>query len=163
MMQRKGVRTWLAAAGVAGLVGVGVSGTAHADGIGRFVEHDLVSDVAGRADLTDTEPGQRVGHRPGPDQPGLGGRQRHERGDALHGRRRRPAADQGPAHRRACPATASTGQVFNATTGFVVTTAHGHTGPALFIFDSESGDITGLEPRRCRHRRRRPRRSGPST
>jgi uncharacterized protein (TIGR03118 family) len=34
-----------------------------------------------------------------------------------------------------------TGQVFNGTTGFVVTTAAG-SGPATFIFDSESGQIT---------------------
>jgi len=52
-MQRQGVRTWIATVGVASLVSVGVGGTAHADGIGRFNRHDLVSDVAGRADLTD--------------------------------------------------------------------------------------------------------------
>ena len=75
MMQRKGVRTCIAAAGVAGLMGVAVSGTAHADGIGRFAEHDLVSDVAGRADVQDTDLVNAWGHGTGADQPRLGGRQ----------------------------------------------------------------------------------------
>ncbi len=38
-----------------------------------------------------------------------------------------------------------TGQVFNGGTGFVVTSATG-SGPARFIFDSESGQITGWNP-----------------
>jgi uncharacterized protein (TIGR03118 family) len=38
-----------------------------------------------------------------------------------------------------------TGQVFNGTTGFVVTTATG-SGPARFIFDSESGQIQAWSP-----------------
>jgi uncharacterized protein (TIGR03118 family) len=38
-----------------------------------------------------------------------------------------------------------TGQVFNGTPGFVVTTAAG-SGPALFIFDSESGQLSGWNP-----------------
>lgn len=39
-----------------------------------------------------------------------------------------------------------TGQVFNPTTGFVVTGTAG-SGPAAFIFDSESGQITAWSPR----------------
>jgi uncharacterized protein (TIGR03118 family) len=39
-----------------------------------------------------------------------------------------------------------TGQVFNGTTGFVVTTATG-SGPAPFIFDSESGQIQAWSPK----------------
>ena len=38
-----------------------------------------------------------------------------------------------------------TGQVFNPTSGFMVTGASG-TGPALFIFDSESGQLSGWSP-----------------
>lgn len=38
-----------------------------------------------------------------------------------------------------------TGQVFNSTTGFTVTTANG-SGPATFIFDSESGQISAWNP-----------------
>src|SRR5262245_8889287 len=38
-----------------------------------------------------------------------------------------------------------TGQVFNSTSGFQVTGASG-TGPALFIFDSESGQLSGWSP-----------------
>ena len=69
MMQHKGVRTWIAAAGVAGLMGVAVAGTAHADGIGRFAEHDLVSDVAGRADVQDTNLVNAWGMAQGPTSP----------------------------------------------------------------------------------------------
>jgi uncharacterized protein (TIGR03118 family) len=36
--------------------------------------------------------------------------------------------------------------VFNSTSGFVVSDGQGHSGPAAFIFDSESGDITGWNP-----------------
>jgi uncharacterized protein (TIGR03118 family) len=43
------------------------------------------------------------------------------------------------------PGGAPTGQVFNDTTGFVVTTASG-SGAARFIFASEGGDITGWNP-----------------
>ncbi len=38
-----------------------------------------------------------------------------------------------------------TGQIFNGTSGFVVTSASG-SGPAAFIFDSESGQISGWNP-----------------
>jgi uncharacterized protein (TIGR03118 family) len=38
-----------------------------------------------------------------------------------------------------------TGQVFNPTTGFMVT-GPGGTGPSLFIFDSESGQLSGWSP-----------------
>jgi uncharacterized protein (TIGR03118 family) len=44
------------------------------------------------------------------------------------------------------PGDGPTGQVFNPTTGFVVSDGNGHSGPALFIFASESGDITGWNP-----------------
>ena len=40
---------------------------------------------------------------------------------------------------------APTGQVFNDTASFVVSTALG-SGPARFIFDSQTGDITGWNP-----------------
>jgi uncharacterized protein (TIGR03118 family) len=38
-----------------------------------------------------------------------------------------------------------TGTVFNGTTGFTIT-KNGHSGPALFLFDSEDGVITGWNP-----------------
>jgi uncharacterized protein (TIGR03118 family) len=44
------------------------------------------------------------------------------------------------------PGDGPTGQVFNPTPGFVVTDGKGNSGPALFIFDSESGDVTGWNP-----------------
>jgi uncharacterized protein (TIGR03118 family) len=44
------------------------------------------------------------------------------------------------------PGGAPTGEAFNDTTGFVVTTPDGKGGPARFIFASEGGDITGWSP-----------------
>ena len=45
------------------------------------------------------------------------------------------------------PGDGPTGQVFNpSTSDFVVSDGNGHSGPAAFIFDSESGDITGWSP-----------------
>ena len=44
------------------------------------------------------------------------------------------------------PGHGPTGQVFNPTTEFDVDDGQGHSGAALFIFASESGDITGWNP-----------------
>jgi uncharacterized protein (TIGR03118 family) len=44
------------------------------------------------------------------------------------------------------PGGAPTGQVFNGGSGFVVSDGQGHSGPALFIFASEAGKITGWNP-----------------
>jgi uncharacterized protein (TIGR03118 family) len=44
------------------------------------------------------------------------------------------------------PGGEPTGQVFNPTNGFVVSDGNGHSGPALFLFSSESGHITGWSP-----------------
>src|SRR6266516_202818 len=44
------------------------------------------------------------------------------------------------------PGGAPTGQVFNGGPGFVVSDGKGDSGPALFIFDSEAGKITGWNP-----------------
>jgi uncharacterized protein (TIGR03118 family) len=44
------------------------------------------------------------------------------------------------------PGGAPTGQLFNTTTDFIVSDGAGHSGPAFFIFASESGNITGWNP-----------------
>lgn len=44
------------------------------------------------------------------------------------------------------PGGAPTGQLFNSTSDFVVSDGAGHSGPAIFIFASESGQITGWNP-----------------
>ena len=145
MMQRKGVRTWIAAAGVASLVGVAVGGTAHANGIGRFVEHDLVSDVAGRADLQDTNLVNVWGMAQGPTSP-VWVAANHTNVATLY------SGDgvTGPPTKVplvvSVPGDGVTGQVFNPTPGFVVDDGAGHSGAALFLFDSESGDVTGWSP-----------------
>jgi uncharacterized protein (TIGR03118 family) len=145
MMQRKVVRTWIAAAGVAGLMGVAVGGTAHADGIGRFAEHDLVSDVAGRADIQDTNLVNAWGMAQGPTSP-VWVAANHTNVATLY------SGDgvTGPPTKLplvvSVPGDGVTGQVFNPTTGFVVDDGAGHSGAALFLFDSESGDVTGWSP-----------------
>jgi uncharacterized protein (TIGR03118 family) len=145
MMQRQRIRMLAAAVGVASLVGVGVDGTAHADGIGRFIEHDLVSDVAGRADKTDPNLVNAWGMAQGPSTPvwvaanGTNVATLYT-GDGITGP---PTIVPLVVN---IPGDGPTGQVFNPTSGFVVDDGAGHSGPALFLFDSESGDITGWNP-----------------
>ncbi len=131
--------------GVASLVSVGAGGTAHADGIGRFNRHDLVSDVAGRADLTDPNLVNAWGMAQGPTSP-VWVADNHTNLATLY------TGDGVTAPPAIVPLVVSvpgdgvTGQVFNGTTGFVVNDGAGHSGAALFLFDSESGDITGWSP-----------------
>ena len=143
MMQRKGVRTWIAAAGVAGLVGVAVGGTAHADGIGRFAEHDLVSDVAGRADVQDPDLVNAWGMAQGPTSP-VWDRQPHQRGDALHGRRRDRPADQRSRSWSACPATGSRAGSSTRRRGSSSMTAPPQRRRSSC--STPSGDVTGWSP-----------------
>jgi len=44
------------------------------------------------------------------------------------------------------PGGAPTGQLFNTTSDFIVNDGAGHSGKALFIFASETGQITGWSP-----------------
>jgi uncharacterized protein (TIGR03118 family) len=130
---------------MAGVVVVGMGGTAQADGIGRFVRHDLVSDVPGRADLTDPNLVNAWGMAQGPTSP-VWVADNHTNvatlytGDGVTG----PPAIVPLVV--SVPGDGVTGQVFNPTTGFVVKDGAGHRGAALFLFDSESGDITGWSP-----------------
>jgi uncharacterized protein (TIGR03118 family) len=145
MMQGKRVRTFLAAAGVASLVGVGLGGTANANGNGRFIEHDLVSDVAGKADVQDPNLVNAWGMAQGPSSPvwvaanGTNVATLYT-GDGITGP---PTALPLVV---SVPGDGVTGQVFNPTQGFVVDDGAGHSGAALFLFDSESGDLTGWSP-----------------
>src|SRR4051794_40556209 len=110
-----------------------------------YVQHNLVSDIAGNADLTDADLVNPWGLAQGPTTPAWVADNGTDvatlyRGDGV----------VGPVTKLpltvAIPGKGPTGQVFNATSGFVVSDGQGHSGPAAFIFDSESGDVTGWNP-----------------
>ena len=128
-----------------GLLGVGAAGTAHADGIGRFVEHDLVSDVAGRATLTDPNLVNAWGMAQSPTSPVWVAANGNNVAALYTGDGVMAPPVIAPLV-VSVPGDGVTGQVFNPTQQFVVNDGAGHQGPAVFIFDSESGDITGWSP-----------------
>ena len=104
----------------------------------RFVETDLVSNVAGGAQLQDPKLQNAWGLALGPTTPlwtvdnGTDSATLYAGGAAGVTKRALEVAVQDGA---------PTGEVFNDTTSFMVNGA-----PALFIFDSESGDITAWNP-----------------
>ena len=73
---------WYGAVALVAAVGMALapSALAHA---GHYAQRNLVSDQPGKAELLDTEPGQRVGAGLRADHPGVGGRQRHRRFDPV--------------------------------------------------------------------------------
>jgi len=111
----------------------------------EFRRHNLVSDLAGKADLTDASLVNPWGLAQGPTTPvwvadnGTNVATLY-RGDNIVAPVTKVGLTVG------IPGDGPTGQVFNPTSGFVVDDHAGHSGPALFIFDSESGDITGWNP-----------------
>jgi uncharacterized protein (TIGR03118 family) len=110
-----------------------------------YVQHNLVSDVDGMADLTDASLVNPWGLAQGPVTPAWVADNGTNvatlyRGDGVVGPLQKVPLTVN------VPGDGVTGQVFNSTPGFVVNDGHGHSGPALFIFDSESGDITGWNP-----------------
>jgi uncharacterized protein (TIGR03118 family) len=111
----------------------------------EFVQHNLVSDVPGLAAVTDDSLQNPWGLAQGPTTPvwvadnGTNVATLYS-GDGVGG----PVSKLGLTV--SIPGDGPTGQVFNSTSGFVVSDGAGHSGPAVFIFDSESGDITGWNP-----------------
>ena len=140
-------RRGVAAVVAAGLLGITWAGTAGANGTTghRFVEHDLVSDVSGRADLTDHALVNAWGIAQGPTTPVWVAANGTNKATLYSGDGVGAAVTKVPLTVRV-PGDGVTGQVFNGTSGFGVSDGQGHSGPALFIFDSESGDITGWSP-----------------
>jgi uncharacterized protein (TIGR03118 family) len=133
------------ALGITGALVVGASpADAHSRHTSRFVRTDLVSDLPGAA-LTDAHLVNAWGLAQGPTSPVW-------------------VADNGTNVATlylgdgvvAPPANAGlvvdvgtdgpTGQVFNSSADFVVSDGHGNSGAALFMFDSEAGDISGWSP-----------------
>jgi uncharacterized protein (TIGR03118 family) len=111
----------------------------------QYVQHNLVSDVPGMADLTDGSLVNPWGLAQGPATPAWVADNGTNVATLYRG-----DGDAGPLQKVpltvAIPGDGPTGQVFNPTPDFVVSDGAGHSGAALFIFDSESGDITGWSP-----------------
>jgi uncharacterized protein (TIGR03118 family) len=142
MRSRLGVRGAVAL-GLAGLLAVAWGGAADANGPShRFVEHDLASDVAGKADLTTQRLVNAWGMAQGPTTPVWVAANETNKAFLFSGDGVGAPVTKVPLI-VSVPAEGITGQVFNGTSGFVVDDGHGNSGPALFIFDSESGDVSG--------------------
>ena len=110
-----------------------------------YVQHNLVSDLPGTAEITDDSLVNPWGLAQGPATPawvadnGTNVATLYQ-GDGVVGPLQKVPLTV------TIPGDGPTGQVFNSTSGFVVSDGNGHSGRAVFIFDSESGDITGWSP-----------------
>jgi len=145
MRSRLGVRGAVAL-GLAGLLAVAWGGAADANGPGhRFVEHDLASDVAGKADLTTARLVNAWGMAQGPTTPVWVAANETNKAFLFTGDGVGAPVTKIPLI-VSVPAEGITGQVFNGNGGFVVDDGHGNSGSAIFIFDSESGDVSGWNP-----------------
>jgi uncharacterized protein (TIGR03118 family) len=145
MSRRVSRRSIAAAAAALTASAFAVSPAAAQPGHGGFAVHNLVSDVPGLADLTDATLVNPWGMAQAPTSPvwvadnGTNSATLY-RGDGVVG----PVMKLGLTV--SLPGDGPTGQVFNPTTGFVVSDGAGHSGPAVFIFDTESGDVVGWNP-----------------
>ena len=133
----------LAASGALTLAAAAPAGASGRDTV--YQRHDLVSDVKGAATIQDQTLVNAWGMSQGPATPVWVSDNGTDvttlyTGDGVVGPITKvPLTVTIPGH-------GPTGQVFNPTTGFVVDDGNGHSGSALFIFASESGDITGWSP-----------------
>ena len=110
-----------------------------------YVQHNLVSDLAGKADKMDPDLVNPWGLAQGAATPAWVADNGKNvatlyQGDGVVGPLQKASLTVN------VPGDAPTGQVFNSTPGFVVHDDKGNSGAAAFIFDSESGDITGWSP-----------------
>jgi uncharacterized protein (TIGR03118 family) len=111
----------------------------------RFNRVDLVSDQVGKAPLVDPDLVDAWGMSMGPAGP-LWVTNNGTNTSTLYAGGIDGATPTKPALVVTIPGSAAIGQVFNDTTGFVVSTPDGKSGPARFLFAGEGGDITGWSP-----------------
>jgi uncharacterized protein (TIGR03118 family) len=113
-----------------------------------FLQTNLVSDIAGIAQHTDANLNNAWGLAAGPTTPfwvadnGTGVSTIYD----ATGATQRPPVTIPPPSSEPGATSAPTGLVFNGTSGFQVTGPKG-TGPALFIFSTEDGTISGWSPK----------------
>jgi len=144
MRHRIGARA-LAAVGLVGVMSVGAAGLARAqdEPTTRYMEHDLVSDVPGRAEITDPDLVNAWGMSQGPATPIWVSDNETNKSTLYRTSATSPFVTK-VALTVTMPAGTDgvTGQVFNGTGLFPVTNGV-TTASAPFIFDSESGDVSG--------------------
>jgi uncharacterized protein (TIGR03118 family) len=131
--------------GLAGL-SLGVAGPANAqdEPPTRYIEHDLVSDVPGRAEITDPDLVNAWGMSQSPTSP-IWVSDNETNVATLYRTSVAPPLVTKVPLTVTLPGDGVTGQVFNPTGLFAVTNGT-TTATALFIFDSESGDVSGWNP-----------------
>ena len=138
-------RLAIAVVGLVAVFAALVGSAAGAPKDSRFDQINVVSDLPGVAAIQDTLLVNPWGLALAPTQPALGGQQRQQRRDPLPRRRLSANPFAKVALEVGVTNGAPTGQVFNGTGSFVVGTPPAG-GPARFMFDSQSGDITGWNP-----------------
>jgi uncharacterized protein (TIGR03118 family) len=144
-------RRWCGAVAVVAAVGLTLASPALArDGgggrgdLGRYAQRNLVSDVPGAAELTDSNLVNAWGLTFGPSTPAWVADNGTDVSTLYSGGVGSTPVTKVPIT-VSIPGGAPTGAVFNGSTGFVV---HSGTsaGPARFLFSSEAGTITGWNP-----------------
>jgi uncharacterized protein (TIGR03118 family) len=139
-------RWWSAPAAIlaAGLALAGPASAAAPHAIGHYGRHDLVSDIPGAAQLLDPSLVNAWGLAFGPATPAWVADNGTDVSTLYAGAVGGTAVTKRPLT-VSIPGGAPTGTVYNGSSGFVVGTGKS-TGPALFLFASESGTITGWNP-----------------
>ncbi len=112
---------------------------------GTYRQNNLVSDIAGVADITDPNLVNPWGLAAGPQTPLWVADNGTDQATLYPGGTKSALVSIAPLV-VAIPGGEPTGQVFNPTSDFVVNDGAGHSGAALFLFSSESGNITGWSP-----------------
>jgi uncharacterized protein (TIGR03118 family) len=141
-MKRRHAQLWGALGLTGALVVAGSPAQAHSGHTSRFVRTDLVSDVEGAATLHDANLVNAWGMAQGPTTPvwvaanGTNVATLYAGDNVVSPPAIIPLVVT-------VPTDGITGQVFNGTPDFVVSDGAGHSAPALFLFDSEGGDISG--------------------
>jgi uncharacterized protein (TIGR03118 family) len=145
MRGARSARIGLAAALVVTAMAVATPAGAQGDRQPGFTVHNLVSDQQGVADIVDPSLVNAWGMSQSPTSPVWVSNNGTNTATLYSG-----DGVVGPVTKVpltvAVPGDGVTGQVFNPTNDFVVSDGAGHSGPAFFIFDGESGDITGWNP-----------------
>jgi uncharacterized protein (TIGR03118 family) len=124
-------------------MGVGAAARAQDEPPTRFIEHDLVSDVPGQAEITDANLVNAWGMSQSPTSPIWVSDNGPNVSTLYRTDGANPVTKVGLTV--SIPGDGVTGQVFNPTTGFEVS-AGGATRASVFIFDTESGDVAGWNP-----------------
>lgn len=141
-------RRWCTALAVVALAALALAPSALANGrgLGHYVQRNLVSDVPGAAELRDPNLVNAWGLSFGPTSPAWIADNGTDVSTLYAG-----AVGPTPVTQRplvvSIPGGAPTGTVFNGSPGFVVHDPDNKSsGPALFLFSSEAGTITGWSP-----------------